>query len=95
MTIQADGRGRTSNVSRKRSFTLSAKQRQSLEKAVARAKLEAVKSPKAGSGNDALYYAINYRGHRVAWSDLTAAPPDAVTELYAMLADIYDTHRPR
>jgi hypothetical protein len=95
MTINTNGRGETRTVSRKRSFTLGAKQRRSLEKAVERAKLRDVKSPKAGSGNDALYYAISYRGHRVAWSDLTTSPPEAVMELYAMLGDIYESHRPR
>lgn len=95
MTIQPDGRGETSTLTRKRSFKLTAEQRRDLAAAVRKADLEHAKSPKSGPGADALNYSIRYQGHRVGWSDLSDAPPKAVGDLYTRLGRLYRANVPR
>src|SRR4051812_35176997 len=78
LTVRPDGTGVASAYDRKRAFTLPESRLKVLERTVREADLAHTKSPPAGHGADAFAYGVEYRGHRVAWSDLSDDPPKRV-----------------
>jgi hypothetical protein len=96
LTIKPDGSGVTFRSETRRTFKLGAHTLKLLENQVRAADLAHARSPKANSqGADGFNYGVEYRGHRVSWSDFTDDPPKRVLRLYVLLDEIYERYAPR
>jgi hypothetical protein len=89
MRISPAGEGRIGT----HTFRLPSKERRDLAAAIRRANLASFRSPRRADCCDMLYYAIRYRGRRVAWDDSSShRVPERILDLYSRLADVYERY---
>ena len=90
MKIEPDGRGKIEQ----RSFRLTAGERSKLAAAIRRPTSRTRRARRAPAAATCSLL-VRYRGHKVSWDDTSRRKlPDRLSDLHAMLSELYERYAP-